>query len=154
MNKFNITAIAVAIALAFSCGAMAQTMSKDEYKSAQDSIAAEHKSATGACGSLSGNANDICKAEAGGKEKVAKAELEARYKPSTDARYEVRTARAEANYSITKEKCDDKAGNAKDSIPSTAHTAPARAALARSPLSPQRLLGDLRFQQCLGQELL
>ena len=77
VNKFNINAIAVVIGLAFGAGAMAQTMSKDEYKSAKDGIAAEYKSGKAACGSLSGNAKDICKAEAGGNEKVAKAELEA-----------------------------------------------------------------------------
>ena len=54
-NKFNINAIAMAIGLAFSAGAMAQTMSKDHIKSGKDGIAAEYKSAKAACGSLSGN---------------------------------------------------------------------------------------------------
>src|ERR1039457_4340802 len=54
MNKLNITAIAAAIALAFSAGALAaQGMAKDEYKAAQNSIAAEYKSAIAGCGSLS-----------------------------------------------------------------------------------------------------
>lgn len=114
MNRFSISAIAIAIGLAFSSGAMAQTMSKDEYKSAKDGIAAEYKSAKAACGSLSGNAKDICKAEASGKEKVAKAELEAKYKPSVDARYKVRVAKADADYALAKEKCDDLAGNVTD----------------------------------------
>jgi hypothetical protein len=69
-DKSNINAIAIAIGLAFSAGVMAQTMSKDEYKSAKDGIAAEYKSAKAACGSFSGNAKDICQAEASGKEKV------------------------------------------------------------------------------------
>ena len=114
MNKFNINAIALAIGLAFSVGGMAQSMTKDSYKYGADSIAAEYKSATAACGSFSGNANDICKAEAIGKSKVAKAELEANYKPSEDARYNVRVARADAAYAVAKEKCDDMAGNVKD----------------------------------------
>ena len=114
VNKFNINAIAMAIGLAFSAGAMAQTMSKDEYKSAKDGIAAEYKSAKAACGSLAGNAKDICKAEASGNEKVAKAELEAKYKPSVEARYKVRVARANADYAVAREKCDDAAGNVKN----------------------------------------
>jgi hypothetical protein len=97
VNKININAIAIAIGLAFSAGAMPQTVSKDEYKSAKDGIAAEYKSAKAACGSLAGNAKNICQAEASGKEKVAKAELEAKYKPSVDASYKVRVARADAD---------------------------------------------------------
>jgi osmotically-inducible protein OsmY len=114
MNKLNITAIAAAIALAFSAGAMAaQSMSKDEYKAAQNRIAAAYKSATADCGSLSANAKDVCMAEAKGKEKVAKAELAARNKPGEKARYAVSIAQAEADYAVAKEKCDDKAGNDK-----------------------------------------
>ena len=97
MKKLNGSAIAVAIALAFSVGAMAQTMSKEQYKSGKDSIAAEHKSANAACGSFSGNAKDICKAGAGTKQKVALAVLDAEYKPSDNASYKVRVARAEAD---------------------------------------------------------
>ena len=58
MNKLNITAIAAAITLVFSAGAMAQTMSKDHIKSGKDGIAAEYKSAKAACGSLSGNSSN------------------------------------------------------------------------------------------------
>jgi len=50
----------------------------------------------------------------GGVEKTAKAELEYRYKPTNTTRYEARVARAQADYSAAKERCDDKAGNVKD----------------------------------------
>ena len=43
MSKLNTTAIAAAIALAFSAGAMATSMSKDDYKSGKATIAAEYK---------------------------------------------------------------------------------------------------------------
>ena len=112
MNKLTISAIA--IGLAFSAGAGAQTMSKDQYQSGKDGIAADYKAAKASCGSLSGNANDICTAEASGRENVAKAQLEAEYKPSLNARYAVRVARADADYSVARERCDDKAGNVKD----------------------------------------
>ena len=85
MNKLTISAIA--IGLAFSAGAMAQAVSKEQYQSGRDNIAADYKAAKAACGSLSGNANDICAAQASGREKVAKAQLEAEYKPSVEARY-------------------------------------------------------------------
>jgi len=114
LKKLNISAIAVAIGLAISCGAMAQSMSKDEYKASTDRIVGEFKSAKASCDSLSANAKDVCMAEAKGKEKVAKAELEARYKPSDKNRYQARVAQADADYSVAKERCDDKAGNEKD----------------------------------------
>lgn len=114
MKKLNISVIALAISLAFSAGAMAEGMSRNEYKADKEKIAAEYKSAKSGCVSLSGNANDICIAEAKGKEKVAKAELEANYKPTVKNRYQVRVAKAEADYAVANERCDDLAGNAKD----------------------------------------
>lgn len=114
MNKINITAITAAIALVFSAGAVAQTMSKDQYNSGKDGIAIDYKSAKAACGSLSGNAKDICRAGASSNEKVAMAVLDAEYKPSDKASYKVRLAKANADYGVAREKCDDKAGNVKD----------------------------------------
>lgn len=114
MNKLNLSAVAIAIGLCFSTGAMAQSMSKETYKSGKSAIAADYKSARVACKAVSGNARDICKAEAGGNRKVAKAELEAKFKPSHDTRYQVRVARADADYGVAREKCDDLAGNVKD----------------------------------------
>lgn len=114
MNKLNVTAIAAAIALAFSAGAMATSMSKDDYKAAKASIATEYKTAKAGCNSFSANAKDVCMAEAKGNENVAKAELEAGYKPTKNSRYNVSIAKAEADYSVAKEKCDVFANDAKD----------------------------------------
>ena len=60
MNLLNISLIAVAVSLAFSAGAMAQSMSKDDYKAGKTSIKAEYKTAKAGCSSLSGNAKDQC----------------------------------------------------------------------------------------------
>ena len=114
MNSMRIHALALATGLAFSSVVAAQGMSKDQYQSGKDGISAEYKAENEACGSLSGNAKDICKAEAAGRQKVAKADLEAKYKPSNQTSYNLRVARAEADYSVAKEKCDDSAGNVKD----------------------------------------
>lgn len=114
MNTLNINAIALAVSFAFSAGAMAQSLSKDEYKAGKDKIAAEYKVAKAGCASLSGNPNDICMAGAKGNEKVALADLKASYKPSIETRYEARVAKANADYGLAKERCDDLAGNAKD----------------------------------------
>jgi hypothetical protein len=114
MHKLNITAIAAAMTLAFSAGALAASMSKADYEAGKTGIATEFKSAKAGCDSFSANAKDICMAEARGKQNVAKAELEDNYTHSTKTRFNVGIARAEADYAVAIEKCDDKAGNNKD----------------------------------------
>jgi len=114
MNKLNIKVIALSIGIAFSTGAIAQSMSKDDYKAGKEKISADYKAAKASCGSLSGNASDICVADAKGKEKVAMADLEVGYKPDVKSRYEARVAKAEADYGVARERCDDQAGNVKD----------------------------------------
>jgi hypothetical protein len=114
VKTFNLNVIALAVSLALSTGAMAQSLSKNDYQAGKDKIAAEYKLAKTNCGTLSGNPKDICVAEAKGTEKVALADLEASYKPTRENRYEARVAKAEADYAVAKERCDDKAGNAKD----------------------------------------
>ena len=114
MNTFNIKVATVAVALAFSAGAMAQGITKTEYKADKDRISVEYKTAKSGCASFSDNAYDICEAKAKGNEQVAVAELEASYKPTTKNHYNVAVARAEADYSVAKQVCDDRSGNAKD----------------------------------------
>ncbi len=89
-------------------------ISKDAYDVAVRNADAQSKMDKDACSPRSGNAKDICLAEANGKEKVAKAEAEAAYRNTPKERESARVARAEATYSVGKEKCDDLAGNAKD----------------------------------------
>lgn len=114
MKNSKISVITLAMGLTFSIGAMAEGMSKEQYKSFEKNIEAEYKVSKAGCDSLSGNANDICVAEAKGKQSVAKANLEASYKPSVKTRYNAATAKADADYSVAIEKCDDKGGNDKD----------------------------------------
>lgn len=114
MKNSKISVITLAMGLIFSVGAMAEGMSKEQYKSFEKNIEAEYKVSKAGCDSLSGNANDICVAEAKGKQSVAKANLEASYKPSVKTRYNAATAKADADYSVAIEKCDDKGGNDKD----------------------------------------
>lgn len=114
MKQFKMTAIGVTIGLVFSAGVMAQSLSKDSYKAAENRIADEYRTDKVNCDSLSGNKKDICRAEAKGKEKVAEAELEARYEPTAKHLYQALIAKADADYAIAHEKCDDMAGNDKD----------------------------------------
>jgi hypothetical protein len=114
MNKCKLEIVGLITAVFFSTGALAENMSKADYTAAKDKISAEYKVGKGKCEALSGNAADICIAEAKGREHVAKAELDATYKPSSKSRYEALVARAEADYGVARERCDDQAGNVKD----------------------------------------
>ncbi|MEQ1592534.1 MAG: hypothetical protein ABL892_09115 [Thiobacillaceae bacterium] len=114
MKTLNLNVIALAISLAFTTAAMAQSMSKTDYKAGKNKISAEYKLAKTNCDLLSGNPKDICVAEAKGNEKVALADLEASYKPSREHRYDASLAKAKADYAVAMERCDDNAGNAKD----------------------------------------
>lgn len=114
MKKPNINVVALALACAFSAGTMAQSLSNDDYKAGKNKIAVDYKVAAANCASWSGNPYDICVAEAQGGRKSAEAELNAAYKPSRENRHQVLVAKAEAVYAVARERCDDRAGNAKD----------------------------------------
>ena len=89
-------------------------ITKDAYDVALKNADAQSKVDKDACASRTANAKDICLAEANGKEKVAKADAEAAYRNTPKAREDMRDTRAEATYSVAKEKCDDLSGNSKD----------------------------------------
>ena len=115
MKRTNLTLIAAAVGLAFSAAVSAGTpMTKASYDESGKNIEAQYKTAKAACKSLKDNAQDICEAQAKGAQNVAHAELKADYKPSHESRYDARVVKADADYSVAREMCDDKAGNDKD----------------------------------------
>ena len=103
-----------AAGLCLAGAAQAQVMGKDARDMAVKNAETQYKMDKAACDSLSGNGKDICVEEAKGKEKIAKAEADAAYLNTPKAREAARDARADANYAVAKERCDDLAGNAKD----------------------------------------
>ena len=112
--KMHIYGIAAAVALAFG-SAQAQDTSKRQVKNAdQDRIEAEYKAAKERCDTMQGNAKDVCQKEAKGNEKVAKAELTAKMSPSAANQRKVQEAKAESEYDVAKERCEDQKGNDKD----------------------------------------
>ncbi len=112
MSKKIISTIVASLFALTSIASFAMT--KPEYKAANDTISNNYKSAKTACNILSANPKDICLAEAKGVEKVAKAELEVSHNPKEKNQHALRMAKADAAYDVSKEKCDDKAGNDKD----------------------------------------
>ena len=102
-------------------------MTKAEFNAEQERIEAEFEAAKLKCNTFGGNARDICLAEARGSHRVARAELEERRVPSSSrARYQLHIAKAEAEFDIATEECDERTNGAKDAC-----LAEARAALAR-----------------------
>jgi len=113
--KLNpIVALLAAGLFAASSAMAADDTAKKNYKAEKNRIDAEYKADAERCKSLSGNAKDICKAEAQGKQKTAKADAYAAYRGTDAAAKDAAVARADATYSVAKEKCDDLAGNPKD----------------------------------------
>jgi hypothetical protein len=76
---------------------------------------------------MNGNIKDICVEQAKGKEKVARAELDGKLDPSPRQQEKVVLARADADYAVAKEKCDDLNGDAKDTCVKDAKASKSRA---------------------------
>jgi hypothetical protein len=134
MRTSTLSVLATTLLLAFSMGASAAPLSKVDYQAGKANAKAQLKADKISCDAKTANAKDICIEEAKGRESIALAELEASYAPSAKHSYAVHTARADADFAVAKEKCDDLAGNPKDvcrTEAKSAHTA----ALAEAKLS-------------------
>ncbi len=113
-NSNLMMALFAAAGLCLAGGAGAQAMNKDARDMSVSKAESQYKMDKEKCAPLSDNAKDVCMEEAKGREKVAKAEAHAAYENTPKARTKARTAKADADYEVAKEKCDDLAGNAKD----------------------------------------
>ena len=127
MKTLDRSIVAAVIGLASSAGALA--MSQAEYRAARDRLEVDFKSERAGCELSAGNTKHICRVQAKGRQNVARAELEATYKPSPKTRYDVRIAKAEAEFAVAREKCDDRKGRAKDACVSDAKAGLAAAKL-------------------------
>ena len=114
LKPIAVIVMALGLGIAGAAYAANDRMSREAYKAEKDRIDAEYKTAKEACNKFSGNVEDVCKAQAKANQHVAEAELDAKNKGTAKARYDARVARAEAQYSVAKEKCDDLSGNPKD----------------------------------------
>jgi len=115
MKTLSATAIATAMGLMLSLGALAQTPDAPPLPAdaSPQSVATTFKTDKAACGALAGNTKDICVVHAKGRQNVALAELAQRKAPSTTTTYRLSLARADAIYDESAERCDDLSGNAK-----------------------------------------
>ena len=127
-------ALAIVAALFAGSTVLAASMSHAEYAAKKDQISAEYKADKAACDKLDGNNKDVCVEKAKGKEKVAKAELEFNYTGKQADSAKIAIAKADADYDVAKEMCDDKKGNDKDVCVKDAKAA--HAAVPARPSSP------------------
>ena len=117
MNKYSLCKTAVtlgALVLLPLSVAQAARMSATEHKHADARIAADYKADETGCKGQSDNAKDICMQEAKAKQKVAHAELQHRYSGKAQDWTRLQVVKAETAFAVAKERCDDKAGQAKD----------------------------------------
>jgi len=93
--------------------AWAASMAPAELRAAKDRVEATYKADKAACKSVSDNARDICQAEAKGREQVALAEIEYGQTAKQADAAKVGLARADGEFAVAKERCDDLAGQPK-----------------------------------------
>jgi len=119
--------------------ALAAPMTDADYRGAKERIAAEYKAAAAACDKLRDNARDVCREQARGQERIAGAELE--YNRSGEQKDATRLAneKADAEFRVAKERCDDRTGNDQDVCITEAKTAHTKA------------LADARMRQRVGE---
>jgi hypothetical protein len=130
MSKLLTVLIASAGLSLASLAQGADTMTREAVKAEKDKIDAVYKADKERCDTLSGNPKDICEAQAKAKREIAKADVDARNKNTPEARRDATLKKAEAEYEIAKERCDDLSGNAKDVCVKDAKAAHERAKAA------------------------
>lgn len=108
------TALYSAILIAFAGTVLAQqplgSQSRDAKEQEKQRIESQAKTEKAQCNRLDGNAEDVCEAEAKAKEKMAKAELDAKYDPSPRNQRKAAAMRAEGEFEVAKQRCQDLGG--------------------------------------------
>jgi len=122
-HGLHMLAIAAAVLLISGSPGPADAASSNDPGANNISITAKYKADRQVCQRLAGNARDICVQEAKGSERVARAELDQRDEPSTRHEHALRVAQADSAFAVSKEKCDDLAGQRKDVCRQTATSA-------------------------------
>lgn len=103
-------ALALATTSAGSAAAVPPPLGEAAYQAARERIETQQKADRQACRGLRGNARDVCRVEARGRAQAARAELQAQYQPGPHTEQAAKDARADAEYDVARERCDD-AGN-------------------------------------------
>lgn len=95
----------------FATATATDKMSKEDYKTAKDKISADYKAAKELCKPMKDNAQDVCEKEAKAKEKIAMAELDFNRTGKDADRLKLAKVKADQEYEVAKEKCEDQKGD-------------------------------------------
>ena len=114
--KLKLTIIAAALSLGTASFVHAADKADRKVHNAdEERIESEYKAAKEKCDSMQGNQKDICVAEAKATEKVAKAENDAKHaKDPAKEHAKVQRVKADAQYDVAKQRCQEMNGNEKD----------------------------------------
>lgn len=122
-NIFH-TRTAAAAFLACCLGtAGAAPLNADAHRAAKDGVATTYTADQTTCKQSSGNARDICSEQAKSRRKVALAEIEYRQSSKAVDAVKVAMARADGEFAVAKERCDDLKGQPKNLCRTEANTA-------------------------------
>lgn len=108
-RTLKLSVLAAALCAALS-GFAADSMSNDEYKAAKDKIEADYKMAKDACKDMKDNAKDVCEKQAKATERIAVADLDYKRSGKDSDRLKAARVKAEQDYAVAKEKCEDMTG--------------------------------------------
>jgi pullulanase/glycogen debranching enzyme len=123
LKTFTVNMIAFVVGLTLNTAALTQTVSDNNYLVAKQQIELDVRMAKSSCAAFSGNTRDICVAQAKGREMVAEAELDDSYKPTPTTHYLARAAKADADFAVANERCDDLSSKLRDVCRKTAKAA-------------------------------
>lgn len=127
MRSLEMTRVPFAAVLAALLAGAGALQAADSDAARKETIEQQYKTERQACDGLAGNGKDVCVEQAQGKRKVARAELDAARDPGPKSQQKLAETRADANYAVAKERCDDLAGNPKDVCVQDAKAAHTRA---------------------------
>jgi hypothetical protein len=134
MRTFKPARWLVLLGCSAALAAVHAEVSKEELSAEKQRIDSEYKAERKTCDAMQGNAKDVCVEQAKGKQKVARAELDYKQDASERQRTKVESAKADAQYAVAKEKCDDLSGEQKDVCVKDAKAAKSRADAETKPM--------------------
>jgi hyperosmotically inducible protein len=114
MKTLLATLLAAAAGSCFAAPTFALNHDPATYRNATQKAAADYKEAVAKCDAMSGNGKDVCQAEAKLARTQAEAKVLSQYNTSPASRDKARTNLAEAEYALSKARCDAKSGADKD----------------------------------------
>lgn len=126
------TGAVITSAAAISIGAAgnaSQSISRAEYQSAMQGVAASRERLSARCELLAGNEREVCLIEAAAHQIVQAAEIEANYRRNEASARALQRARIDARYQVDRARCAAYGGLRRDRCLIRAHATKGRAML-------------------------